>query len=336
MKTRSIVFYAIITCLLIVCLGSLARAQTSPSQLSITTESLPELVEHKQEPTELDVPHSNWVSSQILTTPADVWVTGFDVTINNAPPDILHHLHVFRLDQDRQQTCPVSSSQYPLSGFISKKLTEIFLASRNTISESIVLPESYGIFIPKGTPLSTLAMLHHTSPPTGSGGNYKDVSVSVTLHTKPKESPLHNVDFYSLILDDSPCAFPMSHQAFAVPTGSGEFTMTGDNSGQYPLSYKFSQPGKLVWAGANFWPAKGGKSVDVLLNDNSLHTFKATQNNPKTPWAWAIPPVNLHQQVQAGDVLGIQATYTKNSQKSVGDASGVIGVYFAPNTTPVK
>ena len=118
MKTRNIVFYAIITCLLIVCLGSFATAQNAPSssQLSITTESLPELVEHKQEPTEPDVPHSTWVSSQILTTPADVWVTGFDVTINNAPPDILHHLHVFRLDQDRQQTCPVSSSQYPLSG----------------------------------------------------------------------------------------------------------------------------------------------------------------------------------------------------------------------------
>jgi len=144
------------------------------------------------------------------------------------------------------------------------------------------------------------------------------------------DSHTTTVDFIRLRLDDSPCAPPLPHQAFVVPTSSVEtnFIKTAENN-EPSASYQFTPSTTIVLGGANFWPQKGGQDVTVLLDNAPVEQFIAEP--AANPSDWNIPLSLTPITVPALSTITIQSTYLNPFDVPVKDAAGMYGFYY---TTP--
>ena len=294
--------------------------------LRVATETIPTVQSHVHPVGDPDALHANWHGSRELTiVPEDMWVTSIRPIVVNAPLDILHHVLLYEAG--------------PPNALCEKTfdtVREWYAASMNTARDPVVFDEPYGIFFKKGTPLVIEAMEHTPEIPYGPGGFYNNVTIAVELNyilarnNKTRSIP---VQFYRLRLDDTPCAYPMRHEAFTVPKGARNFvkqpnTANVDDGGKYV----FKESGEIIVFGANFWPWKGGTMMRALLNGKTVASLMAQKN--ANAWSWTIPQQKENIVVQKGDIITAVMEYSNPFiDKDIKDASGMLGFYFAP--TPV-
>ena len=148
----------------------------STSQLIIYKDTVPALYphEHEVEDSVFDAGH-HVVTFKQITIQEDIWVTGFEFSLKNAPQEVLHHAGIYIPDRPNR-ICPnalYGEELYPVS------------SETNT---PIVFPEPYGIFLAEGTQLATEVMYHNPFPPFGSGKIYKDVSAAIVMSIQKKTS----------------------------------------------------------------------------------------------------------------------------------------------------
>ena len=91
MTTRSV---AALVCLLV-----LMGCGPESYQLILETEHGIRIEPHAHGPTDADPLHSEWFFREI-NVPEDLVVTGYEIQVHNAPLNILHHMALFRRDED--------------------------------------------------------------------------------------------------------------------------------------------------------------------------------------------------------------------------------------------
>jgi len=251
-------------------------------------------------------------------------VTGIRAIVENAPPEIVHHLSLTSLGYP-DVICGASTHS---------RQREYFTIARTNIYDTVEFPSPYAIMMNAGEELSLEVMTHVLEQPFGPGGTYPDAAVKIELtYTEVGESRNAPVAFVRLRLDDTECGEPLMHQAFVVPKGDGLYIRTASTSdsfiGDSSDTYTFTAPGEILDRSANVWGTKGGKTLDVLLNDVIVETYTAVQGI--NPWQWTTQSRRDQIVVEAGDKMSIQATYQQSPLTDITDGSGIFGFYFAPN-----
>ncbi len=307
--------------LLLVAGMKLHSMENSHGVLRVTAKIIPYLQAHIHPEGDPDAPHAHWVGSDISTIiPMDMWVTAIRPVITNAPPDILHHVLLYELGAENT-VCPNTF----------KSVREWYAASMNTMRAPVVFPEPYGIFFKKGTQLAIEAMEHTAEEPKGPGGIYTNVEIAVDLDYVSAENGGRNrpLTFYRLRLDDTPCSYPMRHEAFVVPIGSIPFIKKPNPEAKYDGGrHVFEKSGTIIGMGANFWPWKGGKVMRAFVNGKEVASLSAVKREES--WGWNIPQYMKEVHVEKGDVIEAQMEYQNPyADKVIKDASGMLGFYFS-------
>ena len=225
----------------------------SPQLFSLETSHIAILSEHDHsiyKDAATDDGHHEQVRSQIFVAPYDMWVLRFGLGLWNAPASTLHHAFLYRLDTP-DATCP----NYPHS--------RIFAASEDQLSEQMTFPDTYAVFIPKGTRLQLYAMFHNPKPPVGVGGRHQDVFSRITLHTVPvTEAPvMRPVKFLYLPLSENPCQ-PYPEDAdlvFKVPKKTGEYRFSDLDISNGTGHVTFAHDSTIIYWGAHLHGWEGGK-----------------------------------------------------------------------------
>ncbi|TSC61456.1 MAG: hypothetical protein G01um101448_340 [Parcubacteria group bacterium Gr01-1014_48] len=303
------------------------RIENKQRTLRVEAKTIPYLQSHTHPEGDPDAPHSHWTSSETSAiVPMDMWITAIRTLVRNAPPDILHHVLLYEL-----------GAKNPICGNTFSQVREWYAASMNTMRDPVVFPEPYGIFFKKGTHLAIEAMEHTADEPRGPGGLYTNVEIAVLLDYIPAKSTTRTrpLDFYRLRLDDTPCAYPMRHEAFVVLAKSGSFIKKPNIENIHEGGrYVFNRSGTLIGFGANFWPWKGGKMMSAVINGKNITSLFAQKL--KESWAWNIPQYNKEVQVQKGDVIEAYMEYENPyKDKEIKDASGMLGFYFAADSNSI-
>lgn len=259
---------------------------------------------------------ATWTYSKPIVIEKDVAVSRIEVSMDGAPPETIHHLSVVRLGQP-DAIC--SDGSHELND-------EIYTVSRNNL-DPVEFPEPYGVHLEAGDVLQVEFMEHTRHEPHGPGGTYHHHALEVKLFVEEQEERPIPLEFIRPRLDDSPCAYPVAHQAFVVPVGEEEFVResSGYNDGQY----LFTEDGLILHRSANFWPDKGGQSMSMYLNGEEVDRFLPI--NLDKPWLFSIPNQGEPIPVSAGDILTIDAVYKNPFETPIKDAAGILGFYFAPN-----
>ena len=291
------------------------------SQLIIQADTIPVLSphEHNVDNSVFDVGHHTVISKQI-TVEEDVWVTGFEFVLKNAPQEVLHHAGIYIPDRPNR-ICPNA-----LYG------EEIYPVSSET-NTPIVFPESYGIFLAKGTQLAAEFMYHNPLPPFGAGEIYKDVSAAIIMSIQKKDSTVvkKSLEYYRIHLDDVPCPGAAREEAFTVPAGAENFVKKSNAGNESdPSRYTFLRSGRIVHSHVHLHPWEGGGKLDVFLNDESITSFVPVRTS-SDPWDWDTPHQQAPIRVKAGDVLSISATYSNPGPVPIRGAMGMFGFYFIPD-----
>jgi len=291
--------------------------------LKIETQEIPSIIAHKHPEGDPDFSHSTWHVSGLVLVPEDIWVTSIQANVLNAPLGILHHVLLYEVGV-RNPICPKTF----------RNVREWYAASMNTSREPVIFPAPHGVFFKKGTPLAIEAMEHTAEVPHGPGGAYRNVVIEMILeYVKASESTDRNrpLEFYRLRLDDSPCSYPMRHEAFTVPAGMESYVKTvkedaHDDGGMY----MFTKNGEIIAFGSNFWPWKGGEIMRARINGAVVSEIRAEKLEES--WAWRIPQdAGTRIPVHARDVITAEMTYSNPYKtKDIKDASGMLGFYFSP------
>lgn len=302
----------------------MVRQNISPNHtLRVSVETIPYIQAHEHPEGDPDAPHAHWYSSpKAVLVPFDMWVTSIRAVVENASPGILHHILLYE-----------AGAQNPICPNTFRKIRELFAASRNTVHDPVIFDEPYSIYLKEGTSLVVDAMEHTAFPPEGPGGIYTNVEIAVELDYIPAKyakERTQKLEFYRLRLDDSPCSYPILHEAFVVPKGKGVFVKKPDTKNVFDGGwYRFEKPGNIIGFGANFWPWKGGKVVRAVLNGKEVASLTALKLSDA--WAWSIPQHNISVRIEKGDIIEAYAEYENPyTDKDILDASGMLGFYFAP------
>ncbi|OHA53076.1 MAG: hypothetical protein A2991_00950 [Candidatus Terrybacteria bacterium RIFCSPLOWO2_01_FULL_58_14] len=260
--------------------------------------------------------HGRPADSEVATAQQDLWVKSFRVIVNNAPEKILCHAGLIRPDE---------------AGPVCPQYRDELFATALPVTEPVVFPEPYGMFLPKGTPLQFSAFFHNPLPPFGPGGTYEDFSASVVMETVPGSAAARTpLEFVRLHIEDNLCAGAQGAvPAFTVPPATQHYERSGaDAVAGDPSRYVFARDGRVVVWGAHLHPWEGGEKVTALLNGDPVAEFVPRYVGPD-PWTWELPlqyPENLT--VQAGDVLSISATYSNPNDEVWNGAHGMLGFWF--------
>jgi hypothetical protein len=287
-------------------------------QFSVKTNILPKLLPHEHEirhDSVTDEGHGVTISSPTVLVPEDMWVVGYHTVINHAPYTTLHHNGLWRLDE-AHPICPAIAPA-----------RHIYVAANDVAQASIEFPESYGMFLPKGTPLVFQAMLHNPLPPLGPGEPYENVSVEVVIEfEKPgATNRVKPLEFFQLALEDAPC--DPKDSVFSVPAGAGVYTKQSKRDDN--ARYTFQDVGVVIALGNHLHAWEGGKSVDVFLNDRAIATLSTQRSSPE-PWSWFSPRLFPFLWINKGDTISISATYENPNDTPIRGAMGMIGFYFSP------
>ncbi|MEX2008000.1 MAG: hypothetical protein WD850_00675 [Candidatus Spechtbacterales bacterium] len=301
-------------------------ARALPQQIVLEAETVPALYphEHSLENSVFDEEHGIWKFSPTETLEQDVWVTKFELVLENAPMTSLHHAGITNLNEPNQ-VCPNSPHEVYRH--------EIFSTTPDMAEAPVEFPEGYGLFLPKGSRLVLVTMLHNPLPPYGPGEVYTEVAAKVVLNVEPASTAsMRPVEYYRLHIDDVACPGAVYQEVFTVPAGAQGFVKRGtERDGMHPARVELSRSGELIYATAHLHPWEGGEKLDVLVKDKNVATFRPRQLSNEA-WSWIIP----HQKsglprVRAGDTLSIEATYSNPYGGDISGAMGMFVFYFAPD-----
>lgn len=292
--------------------------------ITVETEKIPALNPHPHRSdnaeNETVFEHGITVRSEIFRVPEDMYITGYQLFIDNAPLVTLHHALLQDLDR-YESICPGRWLYAPFRAAYGSKNSEGLIS----------FPEKYGMFVSKNTPLMLSAMFHDPLPPFGPGGTYKDVAARLKLNgvKASSVSGYKDVKFYFLHIDDIPCSMPGT---FTVPSLMEGFVIKGDSKiSPNPAILKFDQPGTIVSMGPHLHAWDGGKSLDVFMNDKLFMSFPSIKG-PKEPWAYRPQSSGwIFKHVEAGDIISIAATYDNATNYPLRDAMATLALYFAPD-----
>jgi hypothetical protein len=265
-----------------------------------------------------DAPNSHWFYSDVITLDADTTITGFSIAMEGGDMSVLHHVSVNVLGRV-PTICP---RHFLLNGGAH----ELYSASRHTL-EPVVLPAPYGIQLRAGEQLMIEFMAHPQADPHGAHHAHEDLEPTLVVTLATDSSRTIPVDFMRLRLDDTPCAAPLPHQAFVVPTSTAAttYTKTADEN-KNSSSYKFTADTTIILGGANFWPEKGGQNVQVLIDQEPIATYTAEPDSNASKWN--IPLSGDRMKIKAGSTIEIASTYKNPFTVPVLDASGMYGFYY--------
>jgi hypothetical protein len=295
--------------------------------LEIETKKLPVLPPHLHDPHTDSVgypDHGIPAQSDIITVPEDMWVQSFTVEARNAPYYTIHHIPLFRLDKASTE-CP---NLYPNS-------TLIHNGGFDTIRVPTVFPPSYGVFLPKGTPLRLLTVFHNPLSEGEIGTTYHDVSAAVILRGEragPNTKTYKPLERHKIVLEDIPQCQSIHNETFVVPGHQKNFIKKSDPStDSFNIShYIFPQSGILVNLRGHLHAWDGGKFIDVFLNDTALVRL-IPRHTDSGQWSWRSPLFLPFLPIAKGDILSIAATYINPSSKPLVSVMGTLGFYFAPD-----
>jgi len=293
----------------------------SDTAITIRMPATHKIIPTNDGPETPDGPNSHWFYSPLISVEEDTVVTGFTVAMEGADSSILHHVSVSVVGRI-PTICPWHFMK-------DGGAHEIYSASRHTL-EPTKLPAPYGIPLAAGEQLIVEFMAHPQAEPHGAHTANSTLEPTLVVTLMTDDSHTTTVDFIRLRLDDSPCAPPLPHQAFVVPTSSVEtnFIKTAENN-EPSASYQFTSSTTIVLGGANFWPQKGGQDVTVLLDNAPVEQFIAEP--AANPSDWNIPLSLTPITVPALSTITIQSTYLNPFDVPVKDAAGMYGFYY---TTP--
>jgi hypothetical protein len=290
-----------------------------PLEVTISTKPLAVLPEHSHDlgEAEGDDGHGVYAYSESVVVPEDMWVTTIEAHMKNAPDSTIHHFILKEMGAT-DPACPNSSGR------------TLFLFGRDTRSPQHFGAAPYGIFIPKGTPLALVAMIHNPHPPEGVGGTYKDVSAVMTVRgvasggsrTKP-------LSIRFLVLSDtSYCNDSPEANTFSIPALRKEYvqqstTLQGINRG----SLTFDGDATLLGFGGHIHAWEGGNALAVYLNNNLLQLITPHQAGAE-PWSWKTAPVDRAVPMKKGDTISLTATYENPNVVPTRGAMGIVGLIF--------
>lgn len=268
-------------------------------------------------PAQPDGPQSDWYKSAPISFPDDVVITGFQLEVEGADFSALHHANVGLTNR----IGPLCTDQTVV---VNSLKNEFFTASRDSTDE-IILPEPYGIVWQANDELVVEFMTHLVAAPHGPFPPDEKVQPTLKMTIFTDETRTVAAHFLRLRLDDTPCEYPMRHEAFAVPASDEPYLKQTSDSGRSDR-YTFPRDGKVIVAGSNFWARKGGKNVTSYINGQVMHVSKAIPG--EVEWEWDIPYKTLNIPFQAGDEISITSLYENPFPDPVKDASGMYGFYY--------
>ena len=269
-------------------------------------------------PADPDGKESSWTYSDTFVVPEDMKVARIDARVNGAPTDVLHHLSLVK----NGTSSPICGAR----GETHKSRQELYTVSRSNVREPIEFQAPYYLPLAAGDELVLEFMEHTRNRPYGPGGTHEDVSLSVELTAaaadRDRTVPLR---FIRPRLDDTPCAFPIAHQAFRVPVQDEPYIRMPQAVDS--ATYTFNEPGTILTRSANVWPQKGGQELRVVIDGEVVDRFSPRQLDD--PWSFLIPQHDEPIRVAKGERLAIEAVYDNPYETPILDASGIFGFYFA-------
>jgi len=309
----AVVFLSIIAILL--------ASHGTPPSLTVVVRSnvVPTLAPHTHTSADRvsDNSHGLALSSPTVEVPEDMWVTDLEITTENAPQGIIHHMHLVRMEDEGAD----ADAQYPL-----------FAYGQDTPT-TIRFPSPTGIFIPKGEKLGIDAVLHNPIPPLGEGGVYKDVVITITLRGVPngKDRNLPVVFHLPRVFDETTNSG--RDATFTVPAGALHETFWSTNNPPDPVgtAHTFVEDGWIVHMGAHSHPWEGAERVDAYLNGARIKTYTSHRTDESIPWSWQTEGGIVLIPVRKGDVLTVSTTYSNPTNKPIVGAMGLMGVFYAPD-----
>lgn len=313
-----LIVWGFLALLILTSASTKAPEEDLPILLTLSTESIATLEPHghSEQDEVSDIGHGEVVGAPTVVTTEDMWVQGIRVQVENAPHVTLHHMNVI--------VTPASSEKIP-----SEFANGFGLSMGQDIADTHILPKPYATFIPKGTKLMMSAMLHNPLPPKGPGGEYENVSVSVTLLGLGFDEKYAKQTFpISITLVD---ADSRGNDSFTVPPRTEHFIrdVTSEHD-RGRATYIFRTSGTIVDVGAHLHAWEGGERVDVYLNGKQIQSF-VPRLAGENPWDWRTDGVSLKKRVMAGDVLTISATYSNEHDEPLVGAMGIVGLSFSPD-----
>lgn len=269
--------------------------------------------------------HHPTVVSQIVHAPRDMWVTGLEVSVHNAPTETLHHASLVRLDKQDNE-CPSMNGE------------RLVTFARDQMHDpSGQLPAGYGMFLPKDTPLLLSAMFHSAPPPYGPGGTYHDVFGRVTLEVAPPEATdLTPVTFNLLRLSESPCAFTEVGDGyiFDIPANTEKYVFSGTNAANDTARMTVAATSTIVYWGGHIHGWEGGQDLRLFQNDELLHSFTPFQASDDE-YQYNTPHEQTNVTLTPGDELSIEAEYDNPADEPILGAMGQVGLWIAhPEADP--
>jgi len=298
----------------------------SDSKLIIYSKTVPTLYPHAHDIGDslFDPDHHIRVLSDVLMTQQDFWITSFELVLQNAPSQVVHHAGIL-IPNEANRTCP--NAKYG---------REIYAASTADVSKPIVFENPYAMFIPKGTPLVLEVLYHNPFEPFGPGEIYENVSASVimTLQQDDFSSISKTVEYHRIHIEDIPCPGVVDEEVFIVPANTNTFIKESTKDEELdPSFYTFSQSGTITYMGAHFHPWEGQEKLDVFLNNKEIATFLAARVSSEL-WSWMIPHSQSSFHVNSGDVISFSTTNSNPNPIPIIGAMGTVVFYFAPDLLP--
>lgn len=314
---RRIFIFALLGLLTLLGVTLLVRTSGTPAlRIQVSTQTLPTLLPHAHGAGNKisDVLHGIPIRSEPFENPQAIWITKVTVNTTNAPSGIIHHLNVYRLNEDGTH----HMNSQPL------------LTTGQDTPDHITFPAPAGIFVAAGEKIGIEAVLHNPIPPYGEGEVYKDVVVTLTFEGEP-EGANRNVPIQFLLprVTDSVVGSD-EDSTFAVPTGATQFTRTSTDNPAHsaPQQHVFNADGWILYAAGHLHPWEGGEHVDLLLNGHVLRSYRSRLLDADVPWSWRTESGHVMKRVKRGDVLTVSATYSNTGEEPIVGAMGMLAVFY--------
>jgi hypothetical protein len=290
--------------------------------IEISTEPILELAQHGHGEGDSpdDTGHHVVAYSQPYIVPEDMWIRGVDFEIENAPAVVLHHMVLLRRDEPNL-LCP------------NLAYREMVMSGQDSVyNPHVRLPDGYAEFVPKGTPLVLMATLHNPEPPVGPGGDYRNVSLRVTLRTVRAMSgeTFTPIKAYNMFIDDTNCLDPIPRANFTVPPHVKDYLVTQKVTLPHnPAEVRISATSTIVYVGSHMHGWQGAKKVIVLKNSEPFMEF-TTQKSGIDAYLYETPHYATNIDVFPGDIISIQALYDNPNDVPTRGAMGFFVMHLAP------
>jgi hypothetical protein len=291
-----------------------------PQQLILQTENIPHLPphEHMAHHTVFDDGHHHTVYSQVYAHTEDIWITGMEFVIENAPGSVLHHAELLNLDSPRTKC-----------DHLPNELINLGEDTLHTTAISFDAP--YGILLPRDEQLTLKGMFHNPAAPIGTGDEYYDVSAKIQITYEPVRisSRSRPLEYHFLHLDDDNRCEDQKYTFIVPPETENYRKVATGTPAEDPGVHEFDMAGEIRYIGGHLHGWEGGTYLDLILNNEPIRRYETKQSN-QAGILWETPHGRDSIKIKAGDVLSLEAVYDNPMPMPVVGAMGMIGFYFAP------